>query len=247
MTLEFERCVENVHRTFLLNELEKMRIRRSDDYLSPIEALRAMVHFEHFSFSGVDLDGWRVGGGLFIGTDLPKEPRETYFREGYIAFDPILRSCSPETPIASWEDCDPGDQACENERRVIDFFHQEGVKHRTVVTLWNEGRVYGSATFFHSRSFSKEERAVVSLLSEPIHAVLAKPAWDVLNRHLRLSKGAIECLKFAKRGLTSEDISSATSYSYETVNTYLKSATRKLGATNRTHAVALGLHRRIIN
>jgi DNA-binding CsgD family transcriptional regulator len=46
--------------------------------------------------------------------------------------------------------------------------------------------------------------------------------------------------------MTSEEIAAATGYKTETVNSYLKSATRKLGTANRLEAVADAIRRGII-
>jgi len=46
--------------------------------------------------------------------------------------------------------------------------------------------------------------------------------------------------------LTSDGIAKATGYQVDTVNSYVKSAVKKLGASNRTQAIAEAIRRRLI-
>ncbi len=52
-----------------------------------------------------------------------------------------------------------------------------------------------------------------------------------------------ECLQLARQGLTSIQIADAMGLSYRTVNQYLSDAYKRLGARNRTQAVALAVER----
>jgi LuxR family transcriptional regulator len=63
---------------------------------------------------------------------------------------------------------------------------------------------------------------------------------------LRLSDGEVLCMRLASLGMTSEEISRHSDYAVDTVNTYMKTAIRKLGASNRLHAVAEALRRGLI-
>ena len=56
----------------------------------------------------------------------------------------------------------------------------------------------------------------------------------------------MQYLAFASKGLTSSEIASETSLTVETVNTYLKSATKRLSARKRVHAVSEEIRRKIV-
>ncbi|MBW7929913.1 MAG: helix-turn-helix transcriptional regulator [Gammaproteobacteria bacterium] len=62
-----------------------------------------------------------------------------------------------------------------------------------------------------------------------------------------LSPRETECLQWTARGLTDKEIAHLVGRSVHTINFHLKSAIKKLGAANRTHAVALAVHAKIIN
>lgn len=98
-----------------------------------------------------------------------------------------------------------------------------------------------------STPFEESELSFLSFVAGSIHTAVTKPLMDRFAAdQLRLSKGEIACLAQASLGLTSEAIAIATGYQTDTVNSYIKSAVKKMGATNRTQAIAEAIRRRII-
>lgn len=62
-----------------------------------------------------------------------------------------------------------------------------------------------------------------------------------------LSRRERECLQWTAAGKTTWEISAILRISQNTIDGYIASATRKLGAVNRTQAVAVALRRRLID
>lgn len=62
-----------------------------------------------------------------------------------------------------------------------------------------------------------------------------------------ISKRELQCLKLSANGLTSEEIAKRVGLSVHTANQYLASATQKLNAVNRVHAVAKALRAGLID
>jgi DNA-binding CsgD family transcriptional regulator len=123
---------------------------------------------------------------------------------------------------------------------------QYGIAPRTSFTLWNRRHAYGAATFTRERPFMDDELLLLDMFAPVIHAALAKPVIEAVNKKIGLGKGEILCLKLAADGLTSEDIASETPFTVDTVTSYLKSATKKLKCNNRSQAIAEALRRKII-
>jgi LuxR family transcriptional regulator, quorum-sensing system regulator BjaR1 len=67
-----------------------------------------------------------------------------------------------------------------------------------------------------------------------------KPNMSVLGRRI-LSDRERDVLSWAARGKTTRDTSEILKISTETVDTHLMNARRKLGATNKSHAIALAI------
>lgn len=110
-----------------------------------------------------------------------------------------------------------------------------------------ESVTYGAVGVTRATPFDDEELTFLSLVAETIHTVVTKPLMEKFAaEHLRLSKGEMACLSQASLGLTSDGIAKATGYQVDTVNSYVKSAVKKLGASNRTQAIAEAIRRRLI-
>jgi DNA-binding NarL/FixJ family response regulator len=78
------------------------------------------------------------------------------------------------------------------------------------------------------------------------------PCWPQLNLHrpagtLSLTHRELEVLHHLTRGLTNEEIGKALGRSPETIKSHLKALLRKLGASDRTEAVAIAYQRGLIS
>ncbi|TCL87259.1 DNA-binding CsgD family transcriptional regulator [Rhizobium sp. PP-WC-2G-219] len=80
-----------------------------------------------------------------------------------------------------------------------------------------------------------------------MHRVLTRPIMDKFSAQtLKLIEGELACLRFASFGKTTDEIAKATGYTPDTVNSYIKTAIRKLEADNRVHAIAEAIRRGLI-
>ncbi|WP_279483158.1 LuxR family transcriptional regulator [Aureimonas sp. SK2] len=79
----------------------------------------------------------------------------------------------------------------------------------------------------------------LQLLAFAAFGVLAACRYEENRRNNPLTNRERDCLKLAMLGKTSPEIGTILNLSEHTISQYLTSATRKLDASNRTHAVAL--------
>lgn len=63
----------------------------------------------------------------------------------------------------------------------------------------------------------------------------------------KLTPREVECLQWVSKGMTAAETAAQLNLSERTVEHYLESATQKLGAQNRTQAVAIALREKLIN
>ena len=209
-----------------------------------VDRTREIIPFDGIIVSGLDVEGCRFGTATLLATDLPPAFLETYVGERLIELDPIAEEIRPGRSVASDDDIDYGRRP--RPARLAYLFDYFAIGPRTIFPLWRGGQCYGSLLLTRDKPFTAEERAYLELIAAPLHASLSAPVIERLNRRLGLTAGELRCLELASRGLTSEEIAKASRHTFETVNSYLKSAARKLGAANRTHAIAEALRRRII-
>ncbi|WFU12215.1 LuxR C-terminal-related transcriptional regulator (plasmid) [Rhizobium sp. CB3090] len=210
-----------------------------------LERLRKAISFEYVAIGGLDLEGYEFGCSQSIDTDIPPLYMDTYFAEKMSPRDPLVMAGKTRKTVYTEEeafDLVPPPQ------RLLYLSRVHGVRNRILFPLCRNDVVYGAVCFTNARPFTQDERDFLSMMAEPLHGAVTKPIMDrFAANHLRLTGGELLCLKLASRGLTSEEIADQSCYTPETINSYLKSATRKLGASNRVQAVAAAIRRHLID
>jgi LuxR family transcriptional regulator len=206
------------------------------DFLS---RLRAAVMFDHIAVSGLDLASYRFGFLNSVDSNFPPAFLEVYGAEGWHRSDPFVQAAKQMEDFVVEKDVfaiSPPPQ------RLSSLLQSYGVFNRTIFPVRRSNAVFGAVTFTREQPFLTDEIDFLRRVSGLVHSEITRPLMERFGpQTLKLSEGELSCLELAARGMTSEEISSATRFTAETVNTYLKTATRKLSAKNRTHAVAEAL------
>lgn len=212
-----------------------------------IGRIKSAIPFEHILISGLDVDGLRAGSGTLLVSSFPDPYLQTYFSSGALLLDPIiplaLSTDRPVTDGEAWRDKKTG----KGLRDLRNLMLHYGIHERTVVPISRSGRTYGAIVVTSKQALTESEQDYLQFVAEPLHAISSEPFADEVKEKLRLTRGELQCLTLASQGKTSETIAQQATFSFETVNTYLKSATKKLGASNRTEAIAEALRRKLIS
>jgi DNA-binding CsgD family transcriptional regulator len=209
-----------------------------------VERLRLAVPFDFIIVSGLDLDRYHFGFGQSLDTDLPPAFLEPYYAENLVRSDPLIMASQRATSVIIDEEVfatNPPSQ------RLLYLLRSFGVHNRILFPLRRGDILYGGVGFCRSYPFDREELLFLESIAGSTHMMVTKPIMDRFSAEaLKLSGGEVICLRLASRGLTSEEISVESGYQPDTVNTYVKTATKKLGAKNRAHAIAEAIRRRLI-
>ncbi|MBZ5763447.1 LuxR family transcriptional regulator [Rhizobium sp. VS19-DR104.2] len=209
-----------------------------------IDRLRRAVSFDYIAVSGLDVDHYRFGEGFSIDSDLPPAFLEAYDADQLYRDDPFIQAAKSATSVIAENEVY---REREPLQRLLYLQRTFGVFNRTILPILRDATVYGAVTFTRSTPFDDDELTFLALVAETIHTAVTKPLMEKFAaEHLRLSKGEMACLSNASLGLTSDGIAKATGYQVDTVNSYVKSAVKKLGAANRTQAIAEAIRRRLI-
>ncbi len=209
-----------------------------------IDRLRKAVPFDFIFISGLDVDHYRFGEGFSIDTDLPPAFIEAYMGDKLPLVDPFVIAAKSSTKVVIESEVYA---STEVPQRLLYLQRTFGVHNRTIVPILRDETVYGAVGYTRDVPFAENEISFLELVSEAVHTAFTKPLMErYAAEQLRLSRGEMACLSQASLGLTSEGIGKATGYQLETVNSYIKSATKKLGAANRTQAIAEAIRRRLI-
>ncbi|MDL2402071.1 helix-turn-helix transcriptional regulator [Rhizobium mayense] len=210
-----------------------------------VDQLHKSVGFRHIAVAGLDIDGYHFGHGQSSETSFPPAYVETYFAEELHLSDPLVILSQRRNAAMTEEEA--FDTMVAPAR--LEYLHRSfDIRNRFLVPVSRDDRVYGGVCFTSDRPFAESERQLLAFLAEPLHRSVTRPVMDRFAASTyRLSEGELHCLALASKGLTSDEIAAASEYQAETVNTYLKRAVHKLGANNRTHAIAEAIRRQIIS
>lgn len=210
-----------------------------------LRRLRSAISFDYLAVCGLDIESYEFGCLRSVDTNFPPNYLESYEAEKLYRVDPlVIQGRSTVVPLTDTEAFAQGNPP----ERLQYILAAHGIGIRTLFPLRREEVLFGAVVFSRADAFNDEELDFLCTISELVHSEVTK---SIMQRFaidvLRLSVGELECLRLAGHGFTSDEIAARTDYQTETVNTYLKHATRKLGARNRTHAVAAALRRKLID
>ncbi len=209
-----------------------------------IERLRLAVPFDFVMVSGLDLDKFRFGTAQSIDTDFPPAFLEAYYEGRYHLTDPFVKLSSISEGVVIEGEVLKDVVLPERLSYLLDTFN---VKNRTLFPIRRGTLIYGCVGFTRTTPFLAEEISFFAAIAEATHREITRPLVERFAAvELKLSAGELICLRLASKGMTSDQIASESGYQVDTVNTYIKHATRKIGATNRTQAIAEGIRRRLI-
>lgn len=211
-----------------------------------IEQIKPFVPFRHVLVSGLDVEGHGVGTGTYLLSDFPADYLAEYYAGDYIDSDPLVARFKAGHTICRDSEAFATAEARRAGHEVLDLLRRHAIQERTILVVSDGLKASGTVTVISEKPLTDGQCMLLQHFALSLHAEVARPVLGELNRKLKLSPGEIYCLAHAARGLTSEAIAAGETYSVDTVNTYLKTATRKLGASNRTQAVAEGIRRRLI-
>ncbi|ESQ88322.1 hypothetical protein ABAC460_16815 [Asticcacaulis sp. AC460] len=234
-------------REFAIEELAELRMHHPAYDQAIIESLRKIIPFDYFFFSGVDLDNCHTGANMVLMSDMPAAGIAAYHASGLVRADPLLTLVTADRPDLSWFDVPADVKARPEVRALMRLLDDHHIPPRVIFSQWNAaGELYGTAGYARAAAFSEEEMTILSWFSRRFHLDLCEPVLDGFNQQIGLTSGEKACLDLASRGLTSEEIGEKLDLTTETVNSYMKLITRKLGARNRGQAIADALRLNLI-
>ncbi|WP_117194331.1 helix-turn-helix transcriptional regulator [Rhizobium terrae] len=214
--------------------------------LSPDAALilaQRAVPFDFVSVSGLDLGNYRVGSFTSVTSNFPPAFVEAYEGEKLYLTDPMVLTGTRGAEIVTEENLD-----LPLEPRLAYLLRTFHIGHRLAFFLRRGDRTYGSVVFARDAGiFRAEEIEYLALLAAPLHEKITRPLVKRFGAEIvGLLEGEVECLRLAAQGMTSEEIAATSRFRKETVDSYLKSAAKKLGARNRAHAIAEAIRKKLI-
>jgi LuxR family transcriptional regulator, quorum-sensing system regulator BjaR1 len=214
-----------------------------------VDALSTMFNsfgFETLLLTGLPNPAQRVEQ-LVLAKRLPQEWFKLYTANQYFLVDPVARLCRRSVQPFEWSEAtyDPENEprAAEVMQRAVDFRMSQGflipihglTGYEACVSLGGEHldlniRSKAAAHLIAIYGFNRIRQLIGPMTSSP-----------------RLSRREREVLTWSSQGKSAWEIGEILNISQRTVEEHGAHACEKLGAMNRTHAVAIALRDRIID
>jgi DNA-binding CsgD family transcriptional regulator len=178
-------------------------------------------------------------------TIYSKEWQRRYFLKQYFLIDPIVRHASASSSNFDWNDI-------KRENQAIDDFFSDAISHGVgrngfSILVRNRKNTCGIVSFTNDLPGPEWEDFKTANMDRLHHAsALIDSASSTGGKLLdqvdvNLSLREEQCLMWAARGKTYEEIAEITDLSFYSVRSHLDVARHKLRGTNLTHAVAVAL------
>ncbi|WP_102959374.1 LuxR family transcriptional regulator [Mangrovicella endophytica] len=208
--------------------------------IDALERIAAVYGFRWFALHTMPSTDEGGSGLKVIACNWPAGFEKAYERTGLARFTPLIRALRADPMPLPWDvdtfyggdEDDPSPGA----RLLLEHGFRAGVFLP----------VHGLTAFNGCLSFAGEEEVLTPAAINELHlaafavfGMLAMARFEENRRNNPLSLRERDCLKLAMLGKTSSEIGTILSLSEATVSQYLSAATRKVNASNRTHAVAL--------
>lgn len=235
-----------------------------------MQATATKAGFESFTF----LNGaTRTASSESVIMTVSKEWQSTYFSEGFLECDPVLlRALSSNAPFL-WSDVKlpPSNGGrLSGAQRTMDAARDQGYRDGMTLplqlvdaggqpyrSLWS---LYWTDAEREMASVAARHRTYFRLLAQVWEQRLQDLSLELstglignlsvienMRAHRALTSREVDALCWAARGKTAAETAVILGLSVETITTHLYKATRRLGAANKTHAVAIAIHRGIIS
>jgi LuxR family transcriptional regulator, quorum-sensing system regulator BjaR1 len=215
--------------------------------MSATERMLARYGFENFSFSGVPQNSTSMPG-VVIAHRIPAELFKTYVERRYADIDPSMRHLKRTTEPFKWRDVPHNSEreprAAELMALVTDF----GLARGFFVPIPSPAGVFGNV-------WMSGPKSELTGRSKPALHLISLYAFDRIHRLYgplpvpgsRLTPREREVLVWSAHGKSAWEIGEILGIAKRTVDEHAQSAFHKLGASNRTQAVAIAVRERLID
>ena len=185
--------------------------------------------------------------GAVLATRWPAEFLKLYMREQYHRFSPVARRCRRSANPFEWRtadfDDDPQPRAIEVMHRAADFRIARGF----VVPIHGpNGFVACVAMAGVTLDLTARAKFALHLMAHYVFERMRTIVAVEGRRRPVLTSREKEVLAWVASGKSAWEIGEILNIAKRTVDEHAQTAFRKLGAVNRTHAVAIALRERII-
>jgi len=211
------------------------------DILRAIASEIGLLHIAHLRFARNKSSDTAL---LTSVVTFPFEWQQRYFFKQYVKIDPVIARGRTAVLPFDWDTFDYGDP-------VISEFFADAARHNigsNGITIPLRSKSSHALVCFTSdapksewESFKRDNLTVLQQLSVLIDSAASSANSTLRTPAVRLSRREEQCLIWAARGKTQQEIATTLGMSSGSVKSHLHSARRKLNCVNLTHAVGVAV------
>jgi LuxR family quorum sensing-dependent transcriptional regulator len=236
-------CVELARNAVLfIRTIEQLAA--ADDVIDAMA--RPLGGFGFTSFFFIGLDPEQRFDVQVLAHRAPAEFVALYSRRNYIRFDPIVRLCRRSLLPFSWDERSYADDSDPRALEVMREAAAFGIRQGLVVPVHRpDGSKAAMAMAGSEVTLPSGAKPIIHVMAlyafERVQAIIGvrRTGRPVLTERER------EVLTWVAHGKSAWEIAKILDIAKRTVDEHAQTAYRKLGAVNRTHAVAIALRERI--
>jgi LuxR family quorum sensing-dependent transcriptional regulator len=224
--------------------------RSSEDVLTELHKCGTVFEYENFCISGLPAPHEKADPYVLL-SGWPEKWITHYLQSDFIHVDPVIQKVRRSTMPFLWSEAhySPDDmQAARVRHEATEFGLSEGFAVPIISVDGAQAIVTFGAPHFNIPERHRRALHVVAIFAHSQIRDIRKAGSGSRSdpRKVRLSGREIECLRWAAAGKTAWETSEILNLSEQTVIQYMKSATRKLGAQNKGHAIAEAMRAALI-
>jgi LuxR family quorum sensing-dependent transcriptional regulator len=222
------------------------RLSSVDDVANAFHEAVARYGIEHFIATALSARG-HAFEELVIASRWPSEFFMLYVENDYARLDPLIsRSIQSHMPF-EWQsdayESDDNPRVVELMRRATDF----GLKHGYLVPIHGPKGYEGCVSMTaHRLDLSARAKSAVHVMALYAFDRMRRLRGNLPHKKVVLTAREREVLWWVAGGKSAAQISQTLKISKRTVDEHSQTAARKLGAANRTQAVAIAMRDRLI-
>lgn len=216
----------------------------SDDLACIMKAIASEIGLLHIAYMRFGTENSSDASLLTAAVTYPREWQARYFLKQYLAIDPVIKHGRTALLPFDWDSLAGHDPASQ------DFFadaerHNIG-RHGLSIPVRNRKKAYSLVSFTSDaprlewESFKRNNITVLQHLSALIDSAASTNSKSP-PAAVHLSRREEQCLIWAARGKTHQEIAEILGLSPGSVKTHLDTARHKLHCINLTHAVGVAV------
>jgi LuxR family transcriptional regulator, quorum-sensing system regulator BjaR1 len=219
------------------------RLQTPEDVVDRLAAAVTPFGIEKFILSGLPEEQLETA---VLGHHWPEDYFELYTRENYVRFSPVVRRCRASAVPFAWHLDEFANEADPRALQVMHVGASYGIRSGFVVPV-HTIKGYDAGVSMAGEQVAVPRRAVPGLhlmalyAFERLRALRGTPPFTSACRKRALTPREREVLGWIAQGKTAWEVGEILDIAKRTVDEHVQTAGRKLGARNRTHAIALAL------